>query len=343
MHRARPWPASQAGPAKPGLPAGPAKPGRQAGPPSRACQPGPPAGPAQPGQPGRSCEPPEPGMRVCVHQLAEVLAGLSRSYLFEGMTRDQLEPLARAATTRRRVRGEFVIHVGDRAGEIFVVMSGEVKDSVVDVDGEEVIHFVHGPGMTFGEPGFFSVERTRILEVIAVQPTTLIRLDRRDLRPFMERHGIVKDRVLEALASKTRWQATMISSLAARRPLTERLVLRLLEMVDSSPERRKGQASTPKISQSTLAASDRGEQGARQPCAGRPCPGWVDPAAGRALHPGGRAPAAQGSGAGADRGPQGPAGPLPRPIAARTISVLPGRLGGDPGSQPPRTPRDMMA
>jgi CRP-like cAMP-binding protein len=36
--------------------------------------------------------------------------------------------------------------------------------------------------------------------------------------------------------------------------LAERLVLRLLELIDSSPERRSGEAVTPKITQSTLAA-----------------------------------------------------------------------------------------
>jgi DNA-binding transcriptional MocR family regulator len=45
----------------------------------------------------------------------------------------------------------------------------------------------------------------------------------------------------------------MISALLSR-SLTDRLVLRLLELVDSSPDRRAGLAVTPKISQSTLAA-----------------------------------------------------------------------------------------
>ena len=57
--------------------------------------------------------------------------------------------------------------------------------TVVDAEGYEVIHFVHGPGMTLGEPGYFSIERTRIVEVIAVEPSTMIRLDRRELTPFM--------------------------------------------------------------------------------------------------------------------------------------------------------------
>ena len=45
----------------------------------------------------------------------------------------------------------------------------------------------------------------------------------------------------------------MISSLATH-PLKDRLVLRLLELVDSNPDRVDGKAVTPKISQSMLAS-----------------------------------------------------------------------------------------
>ena len=196
---------------------------------------------------------PPPGRLGSVPQADDVLTGLSRSYLFEDLTRAELEPLAAEVTTRRLVRGEYVFHQGDPADEIYVVQSGEVKDSVVDADGYEVIYFVHGLGMTFGEPGYFAVERTRIVEVIAVQPCTLIRLGRRVLGPFMQRHGSVKDRALEGLASNTRWQSTMIAS-QANHPLTDRILLRLLELTDSGPARTSGEAVTPKISQSTLAA-----------------------------------------------------------------------------------------
>jgi len=188
-----------------------------------------------------------------VVDLGDVATGLSRSYLFEGFTAAEIEPLAVISRKRRLVRGEYVFHAGDPADELWVVVSGEVKDCVVDMDGNEVVHFVHGPGMTFGEPGFFAQDHVRIVDVIAVMPTTLIRLDRRDLVPFMEQHPILKDRALEALASNTRFQANLISSLLTR-PLAERLVLRLLELIDSSPERRSGEAVTPKITQSTLAA-----------------------------------------------------------------------------------------
>ncbi len=181
------------------------------------------------------------------------MADLSRSYLLEGLPADELELLATTATTRSLVRDECLCRPGDPADEIWIVQSGEVKDSVVDEEGYEVIHFVHGPGMTLGEPGYFSVERTRIVHVMAVKPSTIIRIDRRDLGPLMERQPSIKDRALEALASNSRWQTITLST-AARRPIRDRLILRLLELVDSGPERTSGHAATPKISQSTLAA-----------------------------------------------------------------------------------------
>jgi CRP/FNR family cyclic AMP-dependent transcriptional regulator len=183
----------------------------------------------------------------------DVASGLARSYLFEDLTTEELEPLVAVVTTRQLVRGETLFRVGDPADEIYVVLSGEVKDSVVDAAGVEVVHFLHGPGMTLGEPAFFAVDRRRVLEVTAIAPSVMIRLGRRELQPFLARHPSIKDRALEKLASNTRWQTTMISSLLSR-SLRDRLVLRLLELVDSSPEREAGLSTTPKITQTTLAA-----------------------------------------------------------------------------------------
>jgi CRP-like cAMP-binding protein len=190
---------------------------------------------------------------VGVRERYDVAGGLARSYLFEDVTSQQLEGLAAVVSTRRLVRGESLLRVGDTADEIYVVLGGELKDCVVDAAGVEVVHFLHGPGMTIGEPAFFAVDHRRVVEVIAVAPSVVIRLGRREIEPFMARHPSIKDRVLERLASDTRWQTTMISSLLSR-SLTDRLVLRLLELVDSSPEGRAAVSMTPKISQSTLAA-----------------------------------------------------------------------------------------
>jgi CRP-like cAMP-binding protein len=186
-----------------------------------------------------------------VRQPREVLDGLARSYLFEGLTAQALAPLL--PTTRDLVRGEYTWHIGDRADELFVVLAGEVKDFVLDTEGRETVHLVHGPGMTVGEPGYFAVERNRSVANLATMPTTLIRLDRRDLTAFMRDNPTVKDRALEGLAGMIRAAGVVMASRDTR-TLADRLVLRLLDLVDTSPERVAGLAVTPKISQSTLAS-----------------------------------------------------------------------------------------
>jgi CRP-like cAMP-binding protein len=184
--------------------------------------------------------------------VSDRLSALTRAYLFDRIPAADLEPLARAATLRSLRRGDVLFRVGDPADDLYVVVTGEVKDTVVNIDGDEVVHFVHGPGQTIGEPGYFSVERNRIVQIAATTPSELLRLHRRHLDPFLAAHHDVMDRVVERLASNTRWQTNLISSLLTR-SLVDRLVLRLLELADTNPERYPV-PSTPRISQSVLAA-----------------------------------------------------------------------------------------
>jgi CRP-like cAMP-binding protein len=138
------------------------------------------------------------------------------------------------------------------ADEIWVVASGELKDSLVTLDGDEVVHTQWGPGMVVGEPGYFAPERNRVLGLIAVEPTTVLILPRSELDPFLQRHPRVVMRALEGLAALSRTQTEMIAALV-RRPLRERLLLRLLELSETRSGE-DGAAITPRISQSTLAA-----------------------------------------------------------------------------------------
>src|SRR5439155_27107211 len=91
------------------------------------------------------------------------------TYLFEVLSPVELEPLARSATIRRTTRGEYVYHVDDAADEIYLVVSGQLKDSIVTDDGDELVHTFFGPGMLIGEPGFFAVEKNCVMAVVAVE------------------------------------------------------------------------------------------------------------------------------------------------------------------------------
>jgi CRP-like cAMP-binding protein len=175
------------------------------------------------------------------------------TYLFEELSPAEVEPLARSARIRHTVRGEYVHHVGDPADEVYLVASGQLKDSIVTEDGDEVVHSFFGPGMLIGEPGFFATERNRVMAVVAVEPTTLLVLGRDSLEPFLRRHPNVVTRALEGLASVARNQTLLIAMLS-RRTLPERLLFRLVELAETNARRDDGAGVTPKISQATLAA-----------------------------------------------------------------------------------------
>jgi len=174
------------------------------------------------------------------------------TYLFADLSPAELEPLARAATVRRAVRGEHIFHVGDPADEIVVVAAGELKDAVYTEDGDEVVHSLFGHGMVFGEAGFFAPERNRVMAMIALEPCTLLVLERDVLSPFLGRHPQVMLRAMEGLSSVARSQTAVIAALA-RRPLPERLLLCLLDLVETNAQTDDA-GVTPRVSQATLAA-----------------------------------------------------------------------------------------
>jgi CRP/FNR family cyclic AMP-dependent transcriptional regulator len=179
-----------------------------------------------------------------------VLLGTS---LFGDLSPAELEPLARAATIRRAVRGEHIFEVGEAADAIYIVVSGQLKDATYSDDGAEITHSLWEPGQFFGEVGFFARSRRRVMSMQALEPSTLVVLGREALTAFLARHPAVALKLLEDIATTSQWQTGMYLTLA-RRPLADRVVLRLLDLAEASGTADADVALTPRLSQSTLAA-----------------------------------------------------------------------------------------
>lgn len=173
------------------------------------------------------------------------------TYLFQDLTPAEIEPLARAAEVRRYGPGEHIFDVGDTAEFLYVIVSGEARDSILTLDGDEYMHAMWGPGMVVGDAGFFAPDNSRVMAFIAVQPTVLLLLSRSDVMPFLLRHPAAMRRALENLAATAR-ALTVEAATRSLRSLRDRVLLRLLELADSNPPRADGSAVTPRISQSTL-------------------------------------------------------------------------------------------
>jgi hypothetical protein len=107
------------------------------------------------------------------------------------------------------------------------------------VDGAEVLHLLHGPGMTLGEPGYFSVERVRRVVDMAVSAAVVIRLDRRDFSAFMRAHPSATGRALEGLAAMCAGRAAC--SCRARRTRCRTVSCCMPDLLDLKCRERPGQ------------------------------------------------------------------------------------------------------
>lgn len=180
------------------------------------------------------------------------VAALLQTDLFADLSPAELEPLARAAKVRVLARDEYVIRSGDRADELIVVASGKLKDMIITKEGDEIIHVLFVPGMVCGEPGFFAPERERVANVVALEPSTILVLQRADVVPFLMRYPAALMRLLERMAVMIRSSAEIIVSMA-HLPLPQRLLLRFLMIADRRNPNRP-ELVTAKITQSDLAA-----------------------------------------------------------------------------------------
>lgn len=147
-------------------------------------------------------------------------------------------------------RGSIIYSQGDSATTVFFVQSGRILLNVVSAYGKEAIIGMAGPGEFFGEGCVFE-EPVRTSSAIALERTTLLRIEKQDLKfvlrnssefceDFLQRIVRQKKELEEALADQ------LFSS--SERRLARILVILSRDGKGSEPH------SIPRLSQTTLAA-----------------------------------------------------------------------------------------
>jgi CRP/FNR family transcriptional regulator len=162
---------------------------------------------------------------------------LLQTYLFKDLAPAELEQLAAGLTVRSYGRGEAVCRLGDPAHCLYVIATGQLKSSLLSVDGEEIVVDVTTAGGVMGEPGLFARERNRIVDMSATEPTTLLEIRRDALIDFLLKHPPVMLRLLEGLASGSRSSVETIADLAFVQ-IRERVARKLLDLVSTHGDER---------------------------------------------------------------------------------------------------------
>lgn len=145
--------------------------------------------------------------------LPERIPVLLQTYLFADLTPAEVAPLAEDAVMRRYARGEYADHIGAPATHLLVVLHGHFKETVVNAAGHEVITEFYGPGPegVFGEPALFVPARTRMVNLIALEPARALAIARDRLLRFLLAHPQAMLRLVEGLATEARASAAMVA------------------------------------------------------------------------------------------------------------------------------------
>ena len=138
---------------------------------------------------------------------AERLIG--RHYLFKELAPELLTRVIALTVSRAVQAGETVFLKGDPGDALYAIAEGAVRIGVTHEGGREIILNVLEPGDVFGEIALID-GLSRSADAVALTPTRLIVLRRRDFMPLMEREPKVAIHLLELLCERVRWVSELV-------------------------------------------------------------------------------------------------------------------------------------
>jgi CRP-like cAMP-binding protein len=125
------------------------------------------------------------------------MSSLRAMPLFSGMSEHDLESILKIGELRAYEPGEAVVHRGEAADALFVVLRGSAE-----VDVEDVAHALQ-PGNFFGEMALVS-GKPRTATVKAVEPLQTLRIGAEDFQRFLLQHPQVGLAMLKSVIDRWR-------------------------------------------------------------------------------------------------------------------------------------------
>ena len=155
------------------------------------------------------------------------------SMLAESELFGDLLPLERQRIVQRCTRKHFaakqtVFHQGEPGREMFVVVSGRLKVSVISEHGKELSFFIFHENDIFGELALLDGER-RSATVTAIEPCELLVLHHNDFKQLLSQHQLIGLKLLSLLAGRVR-ATTLLYESSVFIEIPGRLASKLLEL-----------------------------------------------------------------------------------------------------------------
>ena len=143
------------------------------------------------------------------------IAALGRTALFGELDEQSLSALAVRAIERRYARDEVLFLAGEEARGLYVIVSGSVRAFRESVDGREQVIHVERAGATVAELPVFD-DGPYPSTVAAEEATTVLFIDKRDVRRLSLEHPEIALAALKVLAGRLRRCAELVEALSLR-------------------------------------------------------------------------------------------------------------------------------
>jgi CRP-like cAMP-binding protein len=143
------------------------------------------------------------------------IEALRRSALFSELDERTLSPLAERAIERRFQKDEVLFVAGEEAQGLFVIVEGAVRAFRESVDGREQVIHVERAGATVAEVPVFD-DGPFPSTVAAEEQTTVLFIDKRDVRLLCMEHPEITLAALKVLATRLRRCAELVETLSLR-------------------------------------------------------------------------------------------------------------------------------
>lgn len=150
----------------------------------------------------------DPGLEWCENQIlgqylpvwSSEVDGIAEDYeLFEGLDASQRKIIKQLLVRREYERGEVIVKFGDKANELFFLLSGSTSVTVTLASGQEKRIATFSPGMAFGEMAMLDqAPRSAVVTADTKVICELLRLT--DFEEMGKTHPDIKIKLLKNLA-----------------------------------------------------------------------------------------------------------------------------------------------
>lgn len=154
--------------------------------------------------------------------------------IFSNLTEEEMLEIANITTEAKFEKGSYVYMANDLGGKLYVLHSGRVKISRLNINGKEQVLRIVEPGEFMGELTLLSnTPLTDNAEVL--EKTLMCMIDGNRLKELMNKYPSIAFKVMEVLSKRLEQAESLIEKINLN-TVEQRLASALLDLVNSKNE-----------------------------------------------------------------------------------------------------------